>query len=90
MALELRDVLELAREFRCRRVKVGDIEVELSPEERVPDGFGADPRTRLPTELEIRDEASIAGLPLVPREYQRAFGGRAPRFEDLVKLAERK
>lgn len=82
--MELRDILELAREFRVRRLRVGDIEVEMPLEGPVPEGFG-DPRPRLPTEAEIRLEQSNAGLFHVPDQYRKAFGGALPRFEDLSK-----
>lgn len=75
--LELRDVLELAREFRCRRLRVGNIEVELVLEPAtIPS-----PAPRLPTEAEVRHEMAIPRT--IPDEYRRLMKGEPPTFADI-------
>lgn len=75
--LSLRDVLELAKEFRVRRLRVGEIEVEMSPEpEPIPYEV-----PRLPTEAEVRAESLIPRA--IPPEYRRLFKSDPPSFADI-------
>jgi hypothetical protein len=77
--VELRDILELAREYHCRRIRVGDIEVEMAPE-----GFAQAPveGPRIPSEAEIA-AAATSRPAVIADDYKKLFHGRLPSFEDM-------
>ena len=72
--LQLRDVLELAREYRVRRIKVGDIEVEMAPE-----GMSYD-RPEAPAIPSQAQVAAVQPAREIADAYKAAFGGKLPSF----------
>lgn len=78
--LTLREVLELAREYRATRIKCGAIEVELLPQDYAPPVVSREPGGFIPSQAEIQQAADNARATPISDEYTKAFRGRLPQF----------